>query len=325
MLFGHTRGATQLLSALKPANNHCHWILTLGCIRLMWENALLVDLSTTNTAPLTQLLHIGKKCCSPTELNFSSKWNSTCPLRHFQQGWSQQHDIWRHSCRRLVMHHISKYFEKGSEDLDHCLDTVYLICSISPLWKSKEQTVFRMSMLCITAIVMLTYPASGLWGLLRIRCTRMKRMIPWDIPGILDFPGRWDYFWPICQFFSVCLQVARNAGADISPPKQTHVLLTSRSLASRCGQITLWRFINTLSGWRGQLETWLAFGGKFLAWHHSLASDLQQKSTSVSQVSCKLWLMCERYNLKRLSNELKWTLLSQVRVKFARIQFSQER
>ncbi len=38
----------------------------------------------------------------------------------------------------------------------------------------------------------------------------VKRMIPRDIPGILDFPGRWNYLWPICQFFPVCLQAARK-------------------------------------------------------------------------------------------------------------------
>lgn len=65
----------------------------------------------------------------------------------------------------------------------------------------------------------------------------VKRMIPRDILGILDFPGRWNYLWPICQFFPVCLQGAREAGSDISQPKQTHVLLTSESLTSRYGEI----------------------------------------------------------------------------------------
>lgn len=61
----------------------------------------------------------------------------------------------------------------------------------------------------------------------------VKRMIPRDILGILDFPARWNYLWPICQFFPVCLQGARKAGSDISQPKQTHVLLTSKSFTSR--------------------------------------------------------------------------------------------
>lgn len=72
----------------------------------------------------------------------------------------------------------------------------------------------------------------------------VKRMIPRDIPGILDFPGRWNYLWPICQFFPVCLRGVSEAGSDISQPKQTHVLLTSESATSRYGEIALWQFIN---------------------------------------------------------------------------------
>lgn len=88
----------------------------------------------------------------------------------------------------------------------------------------------------------------------------VKRMIPRDILGILDFPGRWNYLWPICQFFPICLQGAREAGSDISQPKQTHVLLTSKSFTSRYGEIGLWQFINILSRWQGQPKTWLTFG-----------------------------------------------------------------
>lgn len=100
--------------------------------------------------------------------------------------------------------------KKDSEDLDLCLDTVYLICPISLPWKSKDGAVFGMSMPCITAIVTLTYPASGLQGLFRIPCTRRNRWFPEISSGILDFPGRWNYLWPICQFFTVCLRGAEN-------------------------------------------------------------------------------------------------------------------
>lgn len=88
----------------------------------------------------------------------------------------------------------------------------------------------------------------------------VKRMIPRDIPGILDFPGRWSYLWRICQFFPVCLQGPRKAGSDTSQPKQAHVLLTSKSFASRYGETAQWQFINILSRWHGQLKTWLTFG-----------------------------------------------------------------
>lgn len=88
----------------------------------------------------------------------------------------------------------------------------------------------------------------------------VKRMNPRDILGILDFPSRWNYLWPICQFFPVCLQGARKTGSDFSQPEQTRVLLTSKSFTSRFGDIALWQFINILNRWQGQLKTWLIFG-----------------------------------------------------------------
>lgn len=49
----------------------------------------------------------------------------------------------------------------------------------------------------------------------------VKLMIHRDILGILDFPGRWNYLCPICQFFTVCLWRARKAVSDISQTRLT--------------------------------------------------------------------------------------------------------
>lgn len=57
-----------------------------------------------------------------------------------------------------------------------------------------------------------------------------KQMILRDIPGILDFPRRWNYLWPICQFFTVCLRAERKAASDIAQTRLTNVLLTTKVL-----------------------------------------------------------------------------------------------
>lgn len=62
------------------------------------------------------------------------------------------------------------------------------------------------------------------------RALLAKQMIPRDIPGILDFPRRWNYLWPICQFFTVCLQAERKVASDIAQARPTNVLLTTKVL-----------------------------------------------------------------------------------------------
>ena len=119
-----------------------------------------------------------------------------------------------------------------------------------------------MSVLCIIAIIMLAYPASGLWGLLRIPCTCWNGWFP-EI-----FSGYWISLADetICHQYVILFksvweeQTRRKEGSDISQPRQRHVLLTSESLTSRCGAIALLQFINILSRWQGHLKTWIAFG-----------------------------------------------------------------
>lgn len=76
-----------------------------------------------------------------------------------------------------------------------------------------------------------------------------KQMIPRDIPGILDFPRRRNYLWPICQFFTVCLWAERKAASDIAQARPTNVL-TTKILNVRFGEITLGPFTNIyFRGW----------------------------------------------------------------------------
>lgn len=86
-----------------------------------------------------------------------------------------------------------------------------------------------------------------------------KRMIPRDIMGILDFPGRWNYLWPICHFFPVCLQRGQGGQVLTSLSLSGHVFCWPAKASHLDGEIALWQFINILLRWQGQLKTWLTF------------------------------------------------------------------
>lgn len=162
--------------------------------------------------------------------------------------------MWRHCCRKLLMHLISKYFERGSEDLDHCLDTVYLICSISPLWKSKEQAVFRMSMLCIIAIVTHTYPALGLQDLFRLPCTQWNGWFPeiswgyWISPADETICDQYVNFFQSVwkgQGMQVLTSLSLSRHVFCWPAKDSHLdkerLLCGNLLTSCPGDRVSWR------------------------------------------------------------------------------------
>lgn len=97
----------------------------------------------------------------------------------------------------------------------------------------------------------------------------VKRMIPRDIPGILDFPGRWNYLWPICQLFLPRLIARGKEGRFRLLPWCTHMFCWPAKVSRPDRERFLpWQFINFLFRWQGQPKTWLTFG----AWHCSLTS-----------------------------------------------------
>ena len=127
----------------------------------------------------------------------------------------------------------------------------------------------------------------------------VKQMIPRDIPGILDFPGRWNYWRPICQFFPVCLRGAREAGSDISKAQPTYVLLTRKIRTSSRGEIAPWQFINILSRWQGQLKTLPPQTSK-----HTPALLSPTEITFTTKICCCFWVIRQVHKIEfeRLTN-----------------------
>lgn len=219
------------------------WNPTLGCIRHTRLSVFLVYLSLTNTEPLTwcdsNFQTSEEKCSSPSKLNFSTKWNNLS-LRTVSVG--SKSTAWHVEALLLKVTDASRIqiVWKGLWGLRSLSRySIFDLCNFTPVKIQRTGRFQNVNVVyhshhnahisCFRTLRSLQNPMHTL-----------KRMIPSDILGILDFPGRWNYLWPICQVvFAVCSKDGRNAASDTAQPEQTHVRLTSKSCTSRYGDTAL--------------------------------------------------------------------------------------